>query len=193
MQSHLDDNDHINKGENDGEDLSNFKEETIASKLRAKIHDSSVTIVMISKNMKDVYLPETDQWIPWEISYSLKEITRNDRTSSTNAMLAVVLPDENGRYDYFIETIGCIHCNSIKWKTDSLFNILGKNMFNKKQPNVNQCPSGTCGLVHRGNDHSYIYPVRWDSFISNVNFHIDHAISINQNINEYELTKMSLV
>ncbi|MBI3887774.1 hypothetical protein HY310_01770, partial [Candidatus Microgenomates bacterium] len=124
------------------------------------------------------------------ISYSLKEKTREDKTSATNAMLAVVIPDENGNYEFFVESLGCIHCFGVKWKTDTLFSILGKNMFNKKEPNTMNCTNGGCGTLHTGDDHSYIYPVKWDNFISDLNKYINHATQINENIENYELKKL---
>lgn len=189
LHNHLDANDHIVKGEDDGEDMSGFKDETIASNLRDKIYDSTVTVVLISKNMKEDYTPEADQWIPWEIAYSLREKTREDRTSGANGILAVVIPDENGSYEYFVQPIGCVHCGSIRWKQDTLFQILGKNMFNRKQPKTAVCPNGVCGVLHTGDDHSYIHPVKWSDFIPNINYYIDHATRLNQNIDDYELLK----
>lgn len=43
---------------------------------------------------------EIEQWIPWEISYSLKNKTRSDGSSNVNAILAVVLPDIPGAYRF---------------------------------------------------------------------------------------------
>lgn len=184
LQAKLDAADHINKGEDDGEDMSGFKDETIESNLRDKIFDSSTTIVLISKNMKDPYLAEEDQWIPWEVAYSLKEMTRNDRTSGTNAMLAVVLPDENGSYSYIVNHYPCV----TSWNTASLFKILGSNMFNRNQKNLIRCTSCN-GIHHTGQDHSYIYPVKWSDFIANISGYLDHVVGHQNNIAHFDIVK----
>lgn len=190
MQAHLDVNDHINKGENDGEDLSAFKDETIASRLRAKIHDSTITIVLISKNMKDRYLSEEDQWIPWEISYSLKEHARDGRTSGTNAIIAVIIPDENGSYEHFVRENTCQGCDSRTLMTDSLFEILRRNMFNRRAPRLLDCGYHPAeSKPHIGDDHSYIHSVKWEDFIGNVNWHLEIADSLNENVHEFDLVK----
>ena len=125
----------IYKGERDGEDLSYFKDETIESRLRNKIYDSSLTIVLISKNMNDRSKNESDQWIPWEVSYSLKETSRKNKsgesvTSRSNAMLAVVLPDGDNSYTYYFESKSCCNGGCTTHHTDKLFEIIRKNKFN---------------------------------------------------------------
>lgn len=93
--------DDIYKGENSDEDISYWSEDAIWQHLRNKIYDSTITIVLISPNMKESSKWQRSQWIPWEISFSLRETTRNDRTSHRNAILAVILPDARGSYDYY--------------------------------------------------------------------------------------------
>ncbi|WP_259069943.1 TIR domain-containing protein [Mucilaginibacter sp. X4EP1] len=182
LQAKIDGEDHINKGELDGESLEHFEDEAIASSLRNKIYDSSITIVLISPTMKTT-APEKDQWIPWEISYSLKEHSRNGRTSLSNALLAVVLPDMLGSYNYFMTSNAA--CNSITYHTDRLFSILARNMFNIKQPVTREC-SGT--TIHEGH-HSYAHTVKWDDFITNINHYLDVAAGINGNIDNYNIAK----
>jgi len=182
LQNLLNSEDHINKGEEDGQSLEEFRDEAIASILRDKIYDSSITIILISPNMKTT-ARERDQWIPWEISYSLREHTRNGRTSLSNALLAVVLPDILGDYNYFMRSNEI--CNSTTFHTENLFSILKKNMFNIKNPQTRQCNGNT---VYEGH-HSYAYTIKWDEFIENINHYFDIATGINGNIDNYDIVK----
>lgn len=115
----------VYKGEHDGEDMSGYSESTIEAKLKDKIYDSTVTIVLLSPGMRDSWKPDKDQWIPWEISYSIKRITRGERTSQRNAVLAVVLPDQYGNYDWYEranlfdileENIKCGYIPVVRWR-----------------------------------------------------------------------------
>lgn len=182
LQKLLEKNHHINKGEADNESLANFKDSTIASKLRNKIFDSSITIVMISPNMKEYGKLERDQWIPWEISYSLCEYGRNGRTSRTNAILAVVLPDFYGSYSYCLEE----RPETIIIHTDNLFEILRKNMFNQKIPSIRQ----ENGIYIYSGESCYIPCVKWSDFKLNPNLYIERVIKIRDNIDDYNICKM---
>lgn len=182
LQSKIDVSDHINKGEDDGEDMSTLADSTIASKLGDKIFDSTVTIVFISKGMKE-NTTEDDQWIPWEISYSLKEQSRNYGNSKTNAVLAVVLPDNLGSYEHFIKNNE--ECGSRTLLTNSLFTILKENMFNVKNPEKRECNGNT---IYSGYS-SYIYSVKWDDFIVNIDKYIEISVEIWRNRTKYNLRK----
>jgi triacylglycerol esterase/lipase EstA (alpha/beta hydrolase family) len=116
IADHLIENGDVYKGEDNTEDLSDMSETYIWNHLKDKIYDSSVTIVLISPNMRETGKWQRSQWIPWEIAYSLRETTRTDFTSHSNAILAVILPDSKGRYSYY--------------NKDNLFPILKSNIDN---------------------------------------------------------------
>jgi len=179
--------DNLNKGENDGEDLSDFKDSTIETKLKNKIYDSSITIVLISKNMWDHSIAEDNQWIPWEVAYSLRDKTRDGRTSRSNGMLAVILPDENGQYNYFLTEHFCQYCDTINYNTNILFKILRDNMFNEKNPTIERCTLGNHGPVYKG-EFSYIKTVKWSSFIQNMNTYFDNVTILRENIDKYNIS-----
>ena len=136
FEEKLDSSDNIYKGESQGEDLSDLSDDTIWEKLKNRIYDSSVTIVFISPGMRETWKKDRDQWIPWEVSYSLKETSRKNKngdsvTSHSNAMLAVVIPDENGSYSYYLEAKNCCSGGCTMHHTNRLFEIIKKNKFNR--------------------------------------------------------------
>ena len=188
----MDSSDNIYKGESEGEDLSELSDDAIWEKLKDNIYDSTVTIVYISPGMKEDGKKDRDQWIPWEVSYSLKETSRKNRNgdpviSHSNAMIAVVLPDEDGSYTYYLEPKNCCTGGCTTHHTDKLFAIIKNNKFNKTKnaskrtcDNNNTIWSGTC---------SYIEAVKWSSFILDYQKYIDAAEDRQSNIDEYDIYK----
>lgn len=177
----------INKGEKDGEDMSVLQDTTIQSCLGDKIFDSSITLVLISPNMKEPYKSELDQWIPWEISYSLREQSRNGRQSKTNAIMAIVLPDRNNSYTYFLQEHICPYCNTILYRTDRLFKILSANMFNRYNPTFSTC-------THHKNspetgEFSYIPCVKWQDFIEDIESNLIRVENIKAHMSLYDIKK----
>ena len=190
IQNMFEKTDHVYKGEDDGEDLSELDEETIWETLKDRIYDSTLTIVLISPNMKE-NKSDKAQWIPWEISYSLKEVSRRNSagnmvTSSSNAILAVVIPDRNNSYKYYIENNNCCDSKCRTLKTDTLFKILKNNMFNAKKPDVRICDSGS--KIYSG-ESSYIISVKWCDFIENPNNYIERAYHNQNSIINFEIDK----
>ncbi len=183
FQKKLEEGDHINKGENDDESMESLADSTIGSKLGDKIFDSTITVVFISKGMKDSSEPENEQWIPWEISYSLREQSRQNGNSKTNAIIGVVLPDIDGTYDWYYRNNP--DCNSITHFTNQLFAILKGNMFNIKKPQLRTCNETT---IHEG-ESSYIKTAKWENFINSIDWHVEKAVEIWRIRDQYNIKK----
>lgn len=187
LQELLDDEDHVNKGEKDGESLKGLSEETIEDKLRDKIFDSTVTIVLLSPGMRDGTL-EAEQWIPWEVSYSLKRKTRDGVTRNPNALLGVVLPNSQGSYDYHLKEPGCVTCKCQTINRDNMFSILKNNLFNAKVLKPAAPCSNHTGLAPvYAAGHSYMVLATWANFTRDVNAYIARAIERNESWDDYDV------
>ncbi len=181
LQKILKENNHINLGERDGESFEDFADITIESQLKRKIRQSSTTIVLISKGMKEGGIDEKDQWIPWEISYSLRTTTVENIKSHRNAVLGVILPDENNSYEWYYRENH--DCNSVTHFTDQLFGILKENMFNVIDKNIRECRGSR---IHEG-ESSYIKTVKWDVFCSDTERYIEKSLEIQRNGHLYDI------
>lgn len=187
----LENSDNIYKGEKDDEDLSDLDDETIWSKLKDKIYDSSVTVIFISPGMREYDKSDRDQWIPWEVSYSLKETSRKNKngdsvTSKTNAMIAVVLPDTRGSYSYYLENKSCCQKTCRVHHREILFKIIKENKFNYKDAEKRECDNGSTiwtGIC------SYIEAVKWEDFKKNYNKYVEAAVERQNNIDRYDIVK----
>ena len=191
FEEKLNESDHIYKGEKDDEDLSDLDDDTIWEKLKNRIYDSTVTVIFISPNMKEEGRSYKDQWIPWEVSYSLKETSRKNKngesiTSKTNAMIAVVLPDKDGSYSYYLNSKNCCTSGCVEHETQNLFQIIRDNKFNKKTGNKKECETGSTVWI---GESSYITAVKWCDFITNYDNYVDRAIKRQDDIDNYKIVK----
>lgn len=175
--------DNINMGERDGESLEQFSDEKIETLLKSRIRQCSITIVMISKGMKEAK-NEKEQWIPWEVSYSLRVVPTESYNKQMNAVIGIVLPDETNSYNwYYTENPSC---NSVTHHKGQLFKILSDNMFNILQAEIRDCNGSK---IHENEEPSFIKTVKWSDFMaaSNYSFYIDKALEIKNNANLYDV------
>ncbi len=185
----------ILKGEKQDESLEGKTDHQIWEILKSRIHDSSITLVVVSKGMKESSQDENGQWIPTEIRYSLWEVSNGGRRSSTNALLGVIIPDCAGRYDYIYGRSSCPHCRDIKvldkQNNPYLFNILKSNIFNRKNDDGSTCKGELCSLNIYTGDHSYLHLVTLEDFIKDRKHqeYIDKALEIKGNGDRYEIEK----
>lgn len=165
---HLGDDAQYYKGENGfTKDISDRPAEYIKQTLKEKIFDTSVTIVIISPYMR------FSDWIEWELSYSLRNVTRGDRTSRPNGIVAVVQKQNvmyGDGYSWFKKW-------NNEWNPDYLFNIIKNNLNNKKYYSPNDL------------SNNYIDIVTEDAFMRNPNKYIEEAYNKCKNRDYYNLYK----
>lgn len=164
----------------DSPDLSDTSTENIKRVLSDMMWGTSVTIVVISPHMKE------SNWIDWEIEYSLKRVTRKDRTSQTNGVVGVIMK-YNGSYDWIKNTHrnndGCV---SSSYKEGCLYPIIKENRLNQN-PKVYSCDN--CKTVDALSG-SYISFVEEDTFLAEPQKYIDNAYDKSEDDGAgYDLTR----
>lgn len=184
---------HYYKAEEDNHSLKGLSDDAIWEILKDKIFDSTLTIVIISPNMREANKSDREQWIPWEVQYSLglqqrKNSNGNYIRSNTNAMLAIVLPDRQGSYNYYFENKACCSSGCRLNKTNILFKILRDNIFNRKNdPDIHNCSIGD--TIYHGEFHSFIPFYKWSDINSKegIESAIEHAYEILSMKDKYKI------
>lgn len=155
----------------DSPDLTDTSTDNIKRVLKNMMYDTSVTIVIISPNMKK------SKWIDWEIEYSLKNIQRKDRTSHTNGVVGVIMK-YNDNYSWFKKTSLNYHGTlAASYEMNKVYDIISKNHFNS---NPKQWHCSKCGAYDSLNG-SYITFVEEEEFLQNPNIYIDNAYNKSEN------------
>lgn len=160
-------------------DLTDAATSTIKSKLADMMYDTTVTIVVLSPNIKE------SGWIDWEIEYCLKEVSRKERTSKTNGLVGVV-QCVNGSYDWLVTTATKADgCQIRTIDSTKLYSIINANRFNLKEKSY-ACPA--CKSFDRLTD-SYFSIVDEGEFLKTPDRYIDNAFEKAENAGDFDLTK----
>ncbi len=159
------------------EDLTGLKADTIKERLKGMIHGCTVMIVLISPHMNQ------SKWIPWEISYGLKDITRDDIRSRRNGLIGVILPNKQGSIKYFRTNN---ECDQLLYSTAIVPSILNDNRFNKKNDDLVTLTK--CGNSFNKDWSSYVSYYSWDEFIDKMDDYIENAfIKSRQMFDNYDI------
>lgn len=164
----------------DSPDLTDTTTENIKKNLRDMMYDTSVTIVVVSPNFKK------SKWIDWEIEYSLKEISRNDRVSRTNGVVGVIMKN-NGNYDWLVgeQCHDNCKCNNRTIDNSKLYEIINKNRYNlvNAQHSCEHCKPWD---ILSG---SYISLIEEHKFLADPSKYIENAFEKSENIDSFNIMK----
>lgn len=160
-------------------DLTDTSTENIKKNLTDMMYGTSVLIVVVSPNTKE------SKWIDWEIEYSLKEISRMDRTSKTNGVVGVI-QKVNGGYDWLVtkseKDDGC----TVRTIDDSrLYKIINENRYNRNDKTYacDHCKS------YSQLDGSYVSLIDEVDFMSDPAKYIENAYEKSEKAEEFDLSK----
>lgn len=160
------------KGEtSDSPDLSDASTDKIKEKLKNMMYDTSVTIVIISPNMKK------SEWIDWEIEYCLKSITRKERKSHANGVVGVIMKCDGGYSWLKSTTENKDGCTSSSYDCSKMYDIINNNRFNQN-PKKYSCEK--CKTVDALTG-SYIALVEEEDFLASPSIYIDNAYDKSEN------------
>ncbi len=163
----------------DSPDLTDTSTENIKKKLTDMIYDTSVTIVVISPNIKQ------SKWIDWEIEYSLKEITREDNTSRTNGIVGVIMK-HNGDYKWIVgEGSYDDGCKPRIIDNSKLYKVISDNRFNLKEPKY---VCDRCETVDKLSG-SYISLIEEEDFLEDTSKYIENAYEKSQEVDTFNISK----
>ncbi|OXL85837.1 hypothetical protein BCV73_24235 [Paenibacillus sp. SSG-1] len=163
----------------DSPDFSDKTTDYIKEKLKDMIYSTSVSIVIISPNIKK------SKWIDWEIEYSLKQIKRGDRTSGTNGVLGVVMK-YNEDYSWLRQTvINDDGHTSIQTNNQYLYDIIINNRFNQ-DPTIYECDA--CQTINSLSG-SYISLINEEDFLEDPNKYIDNAYEKSKQLDNYIISR----
>jgi hypothetical protein len=163
----------------DSPDMTDLKTDTIKKNLTDMMFHTSVTIVIISPAIKQ------SKWIDWEIEYCLKKISREERTSMTNGILAVI-QKVNGSYDWYKSlNLNSDGCSSTSYLEHLVYDIIKNNRYNQ---NPKKYVCNTCQSINSLTG-SYISYVQEETFLKDPQKYIENAFEKSENVDGYDLTK----
>lgn len=162
-------------------DMSDYKTSTIRQKLADMIYDTTVMVVVVSPNMTQ------SSWMEWEIKYALREQSRNGRTSHSNGLVCVIQKDAF-RAIFGLDAYSWAKTTDGRWLASKFFDVLVKNMGNKKSWMESPIPS-TNKALYDSLSASYIDIVTEDDFLKAPSYYIDKAFDKSENLGSYNITK----
>lgn len=167
-------------------DMTDLKTSTIRKNLSDMIFDTTVMIVVISPQMTQ------SSWMEWEIRYALREQSRtiNGRTYTSHADGVICVIQKDAIYHALgLDAYSWAKTTDGKqWLGSKFFDVLVKNMGNKKSWKDSPIQSSNKALYDRLSDN-YIDIVTEDNFLRNPSVYIEKTFEKSENLGSYNIIK----